>query len=150
MSIAMTAPVAMTALPPQEILAMTLWAEAGTRPVRAIEALAAAIMNRVRLAEAGVAPHWGRGLSAVCRAPFQFSCWNRNHLRHALMLSIPAGDAAMAICRRIAARAAAGALPDPTGGATHAHGVEELPPWAVGQVPLAEIGSMLFYRPGPG
>lgn len=149
MSNALTAPVATTALAPQEILAMTLWAEAGTRPVRTIEALAATIMNRVRLAEAGTT-HWGRGLSAVCRAPFQFSCWNRNHIRHAVMLAAPAGDLGLAICRRIAARAASGTLMDPTGGATHAHGSEELPPWAVGEPPLMEIGSMLFYRPEAG
>ncbi|MDQ1080415.1 N-acetylmuramoyl-L-alanine amidase [Pseudoroseomonas cervicalis] len=149
MSTAMTAPFARTVLSPQEVLAMTLWAEAGTRPVRGIEALAATIMNRVRLAESGAMTQWGRGLSAICRAPFQFSCWNRHHLRHALMLSIPPGDPAMAICRRIAARAASGALPDPTGGATHAHGVEELPAWAGGLVPVAEIGTLLFYRAGP-
>ncbi|MFC3126810.1 cell wall hydrolase [Pseudoroseomonas globiformis] len=130
----------------QEVLAMTLWAEAGTQPVRAIEALAATIMNRVALAESGAATHWGRGVSAVCRAPFQFSCWNRNHIRHLLMLSIPPGDPAMAICRRIAARAAAGMLADPTGGATHAHPVEELPSWAVTEAPVQEIGGLLFYR----
>ncbi|WP_419899742.1 cell wall hydrolase [Roseomonas sp. USHLN139] len=142
-------PAAAHALPPQEVLALTLWAEAGTRPVRAIEALAATIMNRVRLAEAGTT-HWGRGLSAICRAPFQFSCWNRNHIRHAVMLAVPAGDPGLAICRRIAARAASGTLQDPTGGATHAHGAEELPPWAVGRAPQAEIGAMLFYRLDPG
>lgn len=143
----LSSPVAATEPSPQEILAMTLWAEAGTRPVRAIEALAAAIMNRVRLAERGAATHWGKGLAAVCRAPFQFSCWNRNHLRHLLMRAIPPGDPAMAICRRIAARAATGTLADPTCGATHAHGIEELPSWAVGEAPLTEIGGMLFYRP---
>lgn len=129
---------------------MTLWAESGTRSVRAIEALAATIMNRVRLAESGAALHWGQGLAGVCQAPFQFSCWNRNHLRHMLMMAIPPADPALLICRRIAARAASGALTDPTGGATHAHGEEELPPWALGQAPLAEIGGMLFYRPALG
>ena len=53
-----------------EILALTLWGEAAGRPVRAIEALAALVMNRVR---AGV-PHWGQGVAGVCRAPFQFPC----------------------------------------------------------------------------
>ncbi|HWL81348.1 MAG TPA: cell wall hydrolase [Roseomonas sp.] len=145
--IPLAAPVAGTGLSAQEVLAMTLWAEAGTHPVRAIEALAATIMNRVRLAEQGVAAHWGRGLASICRAPFQFSCWNRNHLRHMLMQAIPPGDPTLAICRRIAARAAAGTLADPTGGATHAHDAGELPPWAVGEAPVAEIGGMLFYRP---
>lgn len=149
MSIALSRIIDVQALPAHDILAMTLWAEAGTRPVRAIEALAATIMNRVRLAESDAVAHWGKGLSAVCRAPFQFSCWNRNHLRHALMMAIPPGDPAFAICRRIAMRAASGALMDPTGGATHAHDVDELPPWAVGMPPLVEIGSMLFYRIEP-
>jgi spore germination cell wall hydrolase CwlJ-like protein len=130
----------------QDVLALTLWAEAGTQPVRTIEALAALVMNRVRLAESGRVTHWGRGLSAICRAPFQFSCWNRNHIRHALMLAVPPGDPALAICRRIAVRAAHGTLMDPTNGATHAHGIDELPPWAIGKAPLMEIGGMVFYR----
>ena len=36
-----------------ETLALTLWAEAAERPVRAIEALAALVANRARLAAAG-------------------------------------------------------------------------------------------------
>lgn len=134
------------ALDPQEILALTLWAEAGTRPVRAIEALAAMLVNRLRLAESGQVTHWGRGLAGICRAPFQFSCWNRNHPRHALMLAVPPGDPALAICRRIAARAVRGLLVDPTRGATHVHGVEDLPQWAVGKCPNDEIGGLVFYR----
>lgn len=149
MSIALSRTADLRAMPAQDILAMTLWAEAGTRPVRAIEALAATIMNRVQLAESGAVTHWGQGLSAICRAPFQFSCWNRNHLRHALMMAIPAGDPAFAICQRIARRAAAGLLVDPTGGATHAHDTDELPPWALGVAPIVEIGAILFYRMEP-
>ncbi len=70
-----------------ETLALTLWGEAADRPVRAIEALAALVMNRLR---AGV-PHWGNGVVGVCRAPFQFPCWNRNHPRHARLREIPCG-----------------------------------------------------------
>lgn len=125
-----------------EILALTLWGEAAGRPVRAIEALAALVMNRVR---AGV-PQWGQGVAAVCRAPFQFSCWNRNHPRHAALRGIPPGDAALAICRRVAARAMAGELPDPTGGATHVHDAVALPGWALGRPAAAEIGGLCFYR----
>jgi spore germination cell wall hydrolase CwlJ-like protein len=130
-----------------EILALTLWGEAAERPVRAIEALAALIANRARMAARPEGPaHWGRGIAGVCRQPFQFACWNPNGPRHAAMLSVPPGDLALAICRRIAARAAAGALPDPTGGATHWHGAETLPRWAIGLVPVAELGGAVFYR----
>jgi spore germination cell wall hydrolase CwlJ-like protein len=60
---------------------------------------------------------------------------------------VPEGDPALAVCRRIARRAAAGALPDPTGGATHWHDAGALPGWALGRVPTAEIGGLVFYRP---
>ena len=126
-----------------EILALTLWGEAADRPVRAIEALAALVMNRVG---AGL-PQWGHGVAGVSRAPFQFPCWNRNHPRHARLRDIPAGDAALAICRRIATRALAGTLPDPTGGATHFHDALALPGWALGRPAVAEIGGLCFYRP---
>jgi spore germination cell wall hydrolase CwlJ-like protein len=125
-----------------QTLALTLWGEAAGRPVRAIEALAALVMNR---AQAGV-PHWGAGVSGVCRAPFQFPCWNRNHPRHARLREVPRDDPALVICRRVAARALAGALPDPTGGATHFHDALALPGWALGRAAVAEIGGLCFYR----
>jgi spore germination cell wall hydrolase CwlJ-like protein len=133
------------ALAPVDVLAMTLWAEAGTRSVRAIEALAAVVMNRVKRAEAGEAARWGRGVAGVCRAPFQYSCWNTHHPRHMLMLAVPQGDPALAMCRRIATRAIAGLLADPTYGATHHHAEEELPVWARARTPCAELGGFLFY-----
>jgi uncharacterized protein (DUF952 family) len=151
-----------------ELLALTLYAEAGTRPVRAIEALAALVANRARAAVADEAarlrfapairwPGQGQGhdadlwpllLGPVCRAPFQFPCWNPRHASHALLRRLPMSDAMLAACRRIAARAAAGTLPDPTGGATHWHDAARLPGWALGLVPAAEIGGLAFYRLG--
>jgi len=132
---------------PSDILARTLWGEAAERPVRAIEAMAALVLNRVRSAARPDGPaYWGRGIVEACRAPFQFACWNPNHPRHETILSIPPGDGAFAVCRRVAARAVAGVLPDPTGGATHAHDIGCLPPWAVGRLPLCEVGGLVFYR----
>jgi len=141
------------------LLALTLRAEAGDRPVRAIEALAALVVNRARLAAGaaaecarfapGGAPgaDWAGLLTRTCRAPFLFGCWMPRHpQRAALLAAMRAEDAALAVCRRIAARAAAGALPDPTAGATHWHAAEVLPGWALGQIPTAEIGGLVFYR----
>jgi len=137
----------MTGMPQAEILARTLWGEAAERPVRAIEATAALVLNRLRAARHPHGPaHWGRDIVAICRAPFQFPCWNPNHPRHAAMLGVAPGDGALAVCRRIAARALAGVLPDPTGGATHAHDIATLPPWAIGRAPLCDIGGLVFYR----
>lgn len=130
-----------------ETLALTLWGEAADRPVRAIEALAALVMNRARLATVPGGPaHWGRGVAGVCRAPFQFPCWNRNHPRHAALREVPPGDGALVICRRIAARAIAGGMPDPTQGATHFHDSSALPGWAIGRPAMVEIGGLCFYR----
>jgi spore germination cell wall hydrolase CwlJ-like protein len=130
------------------VLALTLWGEAAGRPVRAVEGVAAVVMARVRLAAAPDGPrHLGMGVAGVCRAPFQFPCWLPGHARQAAMRD-PAivEDPAFTMCRRIAARALAGALPDPTGGATHYHPADSLPRWAVGQVPTAELGGLVFYR----
>lgn len=142
-----------------ELLALTLRAEAAGRPVRAIEALAALVVNRARLAmldaaagarfAPGMEPGqpWPQVLARTCRAPFLFGCWMPRHpQRAALLAARETADAALAICRRIAARAVAGALPDPTGGATHWHDAAVLPGWAVGEVPVAEIGGLVFYR----
>ncbi|HZF75299.1 MAG TPA: cell wall hydrolase [Acetobacteraceae bacterium] len=120
------------------ILALTLWAEAAGRPVRAIEGLAALAVNRAR----------GLGsVAAACRSPFVFACWHPRHPRRAAMLAVAEGDAQLAACTRIAARALAGALPDPTGGATHFHPEERLPRWAIGRTPCATLGGLVFYRP---
>ncbi|MDB5372274.1 MAG: hypothetical protein JWP04_916 [Belnapia sp.] len=179
-----------------EILAMTLRAEAGDRPVRALEALAALVVNRARLAAEGAAsrarfaPGFGPGfapgfapgvapggatggrtpggmgaawaglLPQVCRAPFLFGCWNPRHPHRAALLAVlrgpvvPSGGAQPAprpdllfeVCRRIACRAAGGGLPDPTAGATHWHDGCEMPGWAIGHIPSAEIGGLVFYR----
>ncbi len=130
------------------ILELTLWGEAGHRPVRAIEGVAAVVMNRLRLARGPGGPqHLGGDVAAICRAPFQFACWHPRHSRRAAMQALDmAEDPTFAICRRIAARALAGALPDATRGATHYHAADALPRWAIGQVPTAEAGGLVFYR----
>lgn len=129
-----------------EILARTLHAEAGLLPVRAVEALAALVINRVRAAASPDGPkHWGQGFGGVCRAPFQFPCWNRNHPRHAALFGPPDAPGLDA-CRRVAARAAGGVLRDPTCGATHWHAADRLPGWAVGRVATAEVAGLVFYR----
>lgn len=130
------------------VLELTLWGEAGHRPVRGMEGVAAVVMNRLRLARAPGGPrHLGGDVAAICRAPFQFACWHPRHPRRAAMQAPGVvEDPAFAICRRIGARALAGALPDATRGATHYHPADALPRWAIGQVPTAEAGGLVFYR----
>ena len=149
-----------TRKPSQETI--TLRAEAGERPIQAIEALAALVVNRARLAtrdetarlrfapgaKAEMTAAWPLLLGRVCRAPFLFACWNPRGPRHAALGEAPECDPILATCRRIARRAASGTLPDATVGATHSHAAASLPGWALGRIPAAEIGGLVFYRPG--
>lgn len=141
----------------EELLARILHAEAGDRPVRAIEGLASLAMNRARAAlsspearlrfAGGTEPaSLPRAVIAVLRAPFQFPVLHPRHRRHACFLSPAEGDPALAVCRRVAARALSGALRDAVGGATHWHEAMRQPGWALGRVPRAEFGGLCFYR----
>jgi N-acetylmuramoyl-L-alanine amidase len=135
-----------------EILARTLHAEAGRCAVRGIEALAALIVRRARaamtddtararFAGGACAATLDAMVAAVCRAPFQFAAW-----RAGTVFKPAEGDPALAVCRRIAARALAGTLPDLAPGATHFHRADTLPGWAVGRMPMLEAGGLALYR----
>jgi hypothetical protein len=139
-----------------ELLARILYAEAGERPLRAVEGLAALAVNRaaaarrcsearLRFAGGAEAPNPPRALLAVLRAPFGFLVRHPRHPLHARFSRPPEGDAALAMCRRIAARALAGALPDSTGGALLWHDEARQPDWALGRMPSAELGGFFFY-----
>lgn len=130
-----------------DTLARTLWGEARGEPVRGKEAVAAVILNRV--ARSMTRPNgywWGGTVVEVCHKPWQFSCWNTGDPNRAKLLAVTPRDAAFAACLRIARRALAGHLPDPTGGATHYHARGIHPPWAWRHIPCAEIGHHLFYN----
>jgi len=130
-----------------DILARTLWGEARGEPVRGIEAVAAIIVNRVRHAQArGGRYWWGNSIEQVCQKPWQFSCWNEGDPNRAKLLAVTERDRTFRICLRVARRAVAGVLDDPTRGATHYHTRAVLPPWARHRLPSAEIGNHLFYN----
>lgn len=129
-----------------QILARTLWGEARGEAVRGQEAVAAVILNRVAVARRRGGWWWGSDVAAVCRKPWQFSCWNAKDPNRAKLLAVTEADPAFAACLRIARRAMAGTIADPTGGATHYHTLDTHPAWATGRVPCAQIGNHLFYK----
>jgi hypothetical protein len=123
-----------------ELFARTLWGEAGGESVRGIEALAAVVMNRAALSP-------GRSVVDACRG---FPCWSHENPDRPRMLGLKAGagsagELLFSTCLRIARRAVAGLLEDPTGGATLYHDRSTLPDWTSGRGPTAEIGNRLFY-----
>lgn len=128
-----------------DTLARTLWGEARGESVRGIEAVAAVVVNRVRVAERRGGFWWGDSVVAVCRKPCQFSCWNADEPNRPKLLAVTADDPVFATCLRVARRAVAGLLDDPTGGATHYHALGLHPDWAATHCPSAEIGRHVFY-----
>lgn len=129
-----------------EVLARTVYGEARGEPVRGKEAVAAVVLNRVARAAARGGYWWGHSVVSVCLKPWQFSCWNPGDPNRDKLLAVTAGDRGYAVCLRVARRAVAGALRDPTGGATHYHVLDLEPPWAWRHVPCAQIGNHLFYN----
>lgn len=138
----------MPAVPPAvDVLARTLYGEARGEPVRGKEAVACVVLNRVRRARrAGGHYWWGGTVAEVCRKPWQFSCWNAADPNRARIEKVAADNKVFQTCLRVARRAVAGTLTDPTEGSTHYHAKSASPPWARGRAPAAEIGNHLFYN----
>jgi N-acetylmuramoyl-L-alanine amidase len=125
-----------------DVLARTIWGEARGEPLPGMEAVAAVVVNRV----AAKRRSWGASAAEVCLARRQFSCWNADDPNRAKLLALRPGDPLFETCLRVARRALAGVLADPTGGATHYHARGVHPRWARGRTPSAEIGRHVFYR----
>jgi len=146
----MSGPASGDAAPGDEIdtLARTLWGEARGEGEAGMIAIAAVVLNRVRIsAEHGGRYWWGRSIETVCRAKSQFSCWNPGDPNRAKLLAVDDSDPAFRVAKAVAAEAVAGRLTDPTYGAT-TYKVASLPwPYAWGRprLPLTEIGRHAFY-----
>lgn len=129
-----------------DIVARTLWGEARGEGREGQEAIANVIMNRVVRARARQGGWWwGSDPVAVCRKPWQFSCWNPNDPNRRKLDWVSAKDPIFARCLAIAKRALAGELPDRTRGATHYHEQSLAPPWSLGRTPTTQIGRHVFY-----
>lgn len=127
-----------------DTLARTLWGEARGEPLRGIRAVAAVVLCRA------MHPRihwWGRTISGVCRAPWQFSCWNANDPNRPQLLAVSTADRHFRICQDVAEETLAGHLAaEQQLGATHYHTKSVQPRWARGKVPCADIGAHLFYN----
>ncbi len=132
-----------------DILARTIWGEARGEGEAGMIAVAAVVLNRVRISLAHDGRFWwGNSIETVCKARAQFSCWNPGDPNRAKLLSVGDRDAAFGIAKKVAADGAAGGLVDPTFDAT-TYKAAALPwphNWGRPRLPLIEIGRLAFFN----
>ena len=138
-----------------DITALTVWAEARGESIEGQKAVIHVIKNRLDNPR-WWSRHFGDGiiddtLAAVCRDPFQFSCWNpadsqSKRLHDPKTLLRPDVQKIRQLVIETLGE------PDFTEGATHycTKRVAPFTRWAKGRRPVKVIGSHQFYRIGLG
>lgn len=114
-----------------DALARAIWHHARADSVRAMEAVACCVRNR-RAAAGHTA-----SLPDLVRAEFLPPSGPAR--------SVTSADPLFAVALRIARRALAGQIADPTLGATRLHAAADTPAWAEGLAPLATVGGLVFH-----
>lgn len=139
-----------------DTMALTVWAEARGEAIIGQRAVAWVIRNRWE--QSG---WWSRQrgdgipddtVQAVCRDPWQFSCWNpsdpqSHRLHEPATLRREDVQSIRSICERVLNESRDD---DPTLGSDH-YCTRLIAPhtkWAIGRKPIASIGNHLFYRIG--
>ena len=135
--------------------AATIYGEARGCTQAGRDAVAHTILNRCRAsAWWGIAPGYTEhSISAVCRKPWQFSCWNDNDpnapILAGILASPPAHDPVWRSCLRAMLDAIDGITEDETNGATHyltvaLHKSVGAPPWSK-RNDYVQIGAHRFF-----
>lgn len=138
-------------------LARTLWGEARGEPLDGQIAVAWVIRNRAgRHRFAGSLLGQEGAVAQICRAPWQFSCWNEGDPNRAGLLLF-GDDATLVVFRLVgvASKVLDGLIPDPTNGADHYHTIDPPswarawpPDWAASMRETARFGGHVFYDSG--
>jgi N-acetylmuramoyl-L-alanine amidase len=134
-----------------KVLALTLWAEARGEGKDGMIAVAWSIRNRVEidLGHDNKPDWWGEGYTGVCKAPWQFSCWNKNDPNYPYLTGLKViKPSEIALANVCAAMVANSEVSDPTDGATHyyAMSMSRLPDWAKHGTRTCQIGRHIFYK----
>lgn len=138
-----------------DVLARTIWGEARGEGEAGQIAVGWCIRNRVEidLRNDGKPDWWGEGYEGVCKAKWQFSCWNLNDPNSAYLRGEKTIPAAQYVrCREVALAVIDGHRPDPTGQATHYYNpkaVTRTPAWAPVSTFTVKIGAHLFFKDVP-
>lgn len=139
-----------------DTMALTLWGECRGESLKGQQAVAWVIRNRF-YQPGWWSRHAGDGIpddtiAAVCRDPWQFSCWNPSDRQSARLkdpstLQRPDVQALRELAARVLWEDAAN---DPVAGADH-YCTKKVAPytrWAKGRKPVKVIGNHQFYRIG--
>ena len=121
------------------VLARTLLGTCGREPWPVKVAVAHVVINRVRRGG-----WWGASVTEVCRAPWQFTCWNEAAERRRIEAA-SCETPALRECLAVAAAALGGLEPDRTGGACHLRPRGQPLDQADQRPPSASIGPFSFY-----
>lgn len=130
-----------------DTLARTIWGEARGDGNTGMQAVACVILNRYKAAEASLAKsrQFGADITAICKKPYQFSCWLASDPNLAKILAVNTSTDSFASAVSIAKGVLSGSLPDITNGANHYHTSSVSPSWSSGATAVAVIGSHEFY-----
>lgn len=122
-----------------QIGARTLWMEARGESEDAQKAVAHVLLNRVHDGR------WGKSLTAICLASYQFSSWNTTDSNRKGMSFLSEVDPLLVKLTSILTNALI--EPDPTDGATHYYAtwISE-PIWVKGATFCGQFGKQKFYK----
>lgn len=125
------------------ILAQTMYGEARGEESLGKVAVAHVVLNRQKYHV-----RWqGKSLANICKAPFQFSCWNINDPNFSKLTNVMFETLGFSECLRLAIDVLANRYSSPIGKATHYHAdTIATPKWAVGKEPFIKIGHHVFYE----
>lgn len=129
------------------VIVQTLWGEARGEERPGQIGVAWVIRNRV---DHPGRDWWGDDIVGVCKSPRQYSCWNADDPNRAHLDAVGVATPGYVGLLNVAFDVMIGALPDPTGGATHYRRVGWPAKWAAGRKPSAVIGRHEFFAIGPG
>lgn len=121
-------------------VARTIYGEARGESYEGKKAVAHVIINRALFYSLDK----GKGLSAACKRPWQFSCWNKKDPNRVMIENVTLADPKFRIC--LAAAVEALISHDTTYGATHYHSRSVEPIWAQGEMPSFHLGRHVFYN----
>jgi spore germination cell wall hydrolase CwlJ-like protein len=122
--------------------AQTAWGEARGEGEAGLLAVCHVIRNRATLHR-----RWNRlSVHQVCRAAWQFSCWNASDPNATKAAQVGLEDATFRLAAGVALRVLSGTEPSNVGEATHYYRAgSPMPAWATGQTPCAVVGHHLFF-----